>query len=232
MFVNSSATTGINFGTSLVAPMPAGLVSGDWLFATTVWDDPTAVISCATMPTAILLGTRSSFGTTVAWWAIPYAASLSLEWDSTVATYVAIIVLGFTALSGTLSFATITNFSGTSSPPPITFSFAGGTATAGDDQIIMWALDPTNTDVWSYTDATGTPGTFTPVVGSESQYSQAEGQYFNAFTAGGATGSATLIATITPTFLQTDYAGIYISARAAGSGGGGIPVAGISYITA
>lgn len=236
MFVNETHNASFNFNSTQTGTMPGGLALGNYLFGVTAWGNGGgggATVTCADA-SAIHLDTAIGTNATIDWWMFPYSAGLTFVFNSTTNDWCSNQLLGYSGINGTLDFTpTKTPFSGSFTSPPKTFTFAGGAASANADQIVLWGLDPQNSDPWTYANGSGTPGTFTNLPGCPNgQGAQTGAQYFNAFAAGGATGSMSCVGTGTPSFIVTDYAGLYISAQAAGVPGIAIPVVAYSFVTA
>jgi hypothetical protein len=201
-----------NFGNAVTGSVPTLAVTGDVLYAITLWGDGGLGSVTVTPPSGwSQVSTTENDGTySVQFWKLNAAYSSgsppSLGWSSSNNDYYALAIVALSGRStGAETFGVLTGF-GTPTTLPYVYSFTGGTAGSGDDLLLLWGNSLSNTDTLTYTNATG----FTDHGGVQYQYAAVGVQTRDSF-GGGATGSASFTADDGFTFHQSAYAGIYLA---------------------
>lgn len=152
--------------TSLVGNVPATTV-GDYLCAAIAQDDPAASYTPPAGWTQINIESISApDGQSLTFFEFtggaPSSPPGSYTWTAGSAGDAMVMLISVSGRTLSRSFLQgTTNNSANASP--VAASFAGGTSAAGDDILVIMALDKTSggASVWSFGTPTGTPGTFT-----------------------------------------------------------------------
>lgn len=221
-----------SFSNSMMGANPAGATTSDFLIHATAWANgggAGAIVTAADVNCTRIVAACTGNSATIDFWLQPYSALNTYAFASSTNDWNTIKTLCYSGISGLFSFATRTAFTGGSQSPPAAITLPGGTSAAGDDLIALVGVDPNNSDNWTYSGATwGGGAAFTDLATSQggstnSQGAQVGAQYFDNFAAGGATGSLSITANGTPSFISADFAGLFLSAIQAGGGGPAAP---------
>jgi hypothetical protein len=202
-----------NGNNTQTASFPAGLREGDLCLITTAWGNgggSGAVVTAADADVKPIGSVHQGAGDTTNFWMCWYDPALTLVFNSTTNDWCVWQIVAFRNCTGIFSFNTLTPFGGSQVNSPVPMTFAGGVASAGDDLVVLWGLDPGGNGDWTYTSASG--GWTNLPIHVNSQNAQAGAQYLSSVGAG-PTGSMSF----TGIGSSTDYVGIFLSLQTYGA---------------
>lgn len=215
-----AVVTRVTASTSIVANVPT-TSTGDYVCAIVTHD----IISATTPPAGWTERTTGADlsapdGQTIRFFDLdggaPGSPPSTYTWTQVDARDSSVIIASFSGRSLVRTFATVTtNTSANTSP--ISASFTGGTAAAGDDLLIIAALDErTQADTWSYGLPTGSPGTFVSRINDEFSWSAVLLATIDNIGAG-ATGSIATTISLTSGSDVAGYGGFVVSLASSGA---------------